>query len=153
MPQHRPPEAPPSPTPYCTSTKHTPAFFFINTTPTVAYFLQQGHTYSNKATPTPIRPHLLIVPLPGPSMFKPPRWPLSKEQMISVLIGMGSKEGPHMCLVKHECVQTCGNSVEASGQIPSVLSHNLSIPLYPARPKPSLRRKGLPGRPNSMFKP
>jgi hypothetical protein len=41
-------------------------------TPTVTHFLQQGHTYSNKATPTPTRPHLLIVPLSGPSIFKPP---------------------------------------------------------------------------------
>ena len=30
----------------------------------VTYFLQQGHTYSNKATPTPTRPHLLIVLFP-----------------------------------------------------------------------------------------
>jgi hypothetical protein len=33
--------------------------------PTVLYFLQQGHTYSNKATPSN------IVPLPGPGIFKP----------------------------------------------------------------------------------
>jgi hypothetical protein len=33
--------------------------------PTVTHFLQQGHTYLNK-------PHLLIVPLPGPSIFKLP---------------------------------------------------------------------------------
>ena len=31
---------------------------------TVAYFLQQGHTSSNKATPTSTRPHLLVVSLP-----------------------------------------------------------------------------------------
>ena len=30
------------------------------------------HISSNKVTPTPIRPHLLIVPLPGPILFKPP---------------------------------------------------------------------------------
>ena len=29
------------------------------------------HTYSNKATPTPIGPYLLIVPLPGLSTYKP----------------------------------------------------------------------------------
>jgi hypothetical protein len=40
--------------------------------PTVAHLLQQGHTYSNKATSTPTRPHLLIVLFPGPSIFKPP---------------------------------------------------------------------------------
>ena len=33
----------------------------------------QWHTYSNKATPTQTRPHLQIVPLPGPSIFKPPQ--------------------------------------------------------------------------------
>jgi hypothetical protein len=27
----------------------------------------------NKATPIPTRPHLLIVPLSGPSIFKPPQ--------------------------------------------------------------------------------
>lgn len=46
------------------------------------HLLEQGHTYS-KATPTPTRPHLLIVPLPkgqtfkhknlwGTNLFKPP---------------------------------------------------------------------------------
>ena len=39
-------------------------------TPTVTHFLQQGHTCSNKATPAPTRPHLLIVPLPEHSIFK-----------------------------------------------------------------------------------
>ena len=34
--------------------------------PTVTHFFQQGHTYCTT------RPHLLIVPLPGPSIFKPP---------------------------------------------------------------------------------
>ena len=38
-----------------------------NPTPTVAHFLQ----------PTPTRPHLLIVPLSGPSIFKLPQWPTS----------------------------------------------------------------------------
>ena len=38
--------------------------------PTVAHLLQQGHAHSNKATPTPTRPHPLIVPLPGPSIYK-----------------------------------------------------------------------------------
>jgi hypothetical protein len=33
---------------------------------------QQWHTSFNKATPTLTRPHLLIVPLLGPSIFKPP---------------------------------------------------------------------------------
>jgi len=36
----------------------------------VTGFFQQGHTYSNKTTPTPTRPYLLIEPLPGPSIFK-----------------------------------------------------------------------------------
>jgi len=40
-------------------------------TPTKPHLLQQGHTYSNKATPTPTRPHPLMVPLPGPSRYKP----------------------------------------------------------------------------------
>jgi hypothetical protein len=31
----------------------------------------QWHTYSSKATPTPRRSHLQIVPLPGPSKYKP----------------------------------------------------------------------------------
>jgi hypothetical protein len=35
------------------------------------------HTHSN--TPTPTRPHLQIVPLPGPSIYKPPH-PISKNQ-------------------------------------------------------------------------
>jgi hypothetical protein len=39
-------------------------------TPTVTQFFQQGHTSSNKATPPPTRPHLLIVPLPGLGIFK-----------------------------------------------------------------------------------
>ncbi|EDL82207.1 rCG28470 [Rattus norvegicus] len=33
--------------------------------PTRPHPLQQGHTHFNKATPTPTRPHLLIVPLPA----------------------------------------------------------------------------------------
>ena len=33
----------------------------------------QWHTYINMATPTP-RPHLLIVPLPGPSICKPSQY-------------------------------------------------------------------------------
>jgi hypothetical protein len=32
----------------------------------MTHFLQQGYTYSNKA-------NFLIVPLPGPSIFKPPQ--------------------------------------------------------------------------------
>ena len=32
--------------------------------PTVVHFLQQGHAYFNKTTPTPTGPHLLIVLLP-----------------------------------------------------------------------------------------
>ena len=31
----------------------------------------QWHTSPNKATPAPTSPYLLIVPLPGPSIFKP----------------------------------------------------------------------------------
>jgi hypothetical protein len=31
----------------------------LKSTPTVTHFLQQGHTYSSKATPTPTRPHPL----------------------------------------------------------------------------------------------
>ena len=31
----------------------------------------QCHTYSNKAMPTPTGPYLLILPLPGPSIYKP----------------------------------------------------------------------------------
>jgi hypothetical protein len=34
----------------------------------------QWHTSSKKATPTPTKPCLLIEPLPGPSIFKPPQW-------------------------------------------------------------------------------
>jgi hypothetical protein len=37
---------------------------------TVTHLLQQGHTHFNKATPTPTRPHLLIVSLPGPNIYK-----------------------------------------------------------------------------------
>jgi hypothetical protein len=33
----------------------------------------QGHTSSNKATPIPTIPHLLIVLLPGPSILKLPQ--------------------------------------------------------------------------------
>jgi hypothetical protein len=33
----------------------------------------QWHTSSNKAAPIPTRSHLLIVPLPGPSIFKAPQ--------------------------------------------------------------------------------
>ena len=43
----------------------------LKPTPTVTHLLQQGHTYSNRATPTPTGPHLLIVPLPEPSIYKP----------------------------------------------------------------------------------
>jgi hypothetical protein len=49
-------------------------------TPMVTHFLQQGHTYSYKATTTP-RPHLLIVPLLGPSIFKAPQTLISKERL------------------------------------------------------------------------
>jgi len=35
--------------------------------------LPQRHTSCNRATPTPIRPRLLIGPLPGPSIFKQPQ--------------------------------------------------------------------------------
>ena len=42
-------------------------------TPTVMHYLQQGHTHSKKATPTLTRPHLLIVPLLGPSIFNLPQ--------------------------------------------------------------------------------
>ena len=48
-------------------------------TPAVTHLLpirphlpQQSHTYPNKATPTPTRPHLLIVPLLATNIFKPP---------------------------------------------------------------------------------
>jgi len=34
----------------------------------------QWHTYSNKAIPTPTRPHLLIVPLPGPRIYNVCMW-------------------------------------------------------------------------------
>jgi hypothetical protein len=34
----------------------------------------QWHTYTNKATPTLTGPHLLIVPLPGLRIYKPPHW-------------------------------------------------------------------------------
>jgi hypothetical protein len=33
----------------------------------------QWHTISNKATPITKRPHLLIIPFPGPSIFKLPK--------------------------------------------------------------------------------
>jgi hypothetical protein len=33
----------------------------------------QWNTFSNKTIPTPTRPHFLIVPLPGSSIFKPPQ--------------------------------------------------------------------------------
>ena len=36
----------------------------LKPTPIVTHLLQQGHTYTNRAT-------LLIVPLPGPSIYKP----------------------------------------------------------------------------------
>ena len=36
---------------------------------TVTNFFQEGHTFSR----TPARSHLLIVPFPGPSIFKPPQ--------------------------------------------------------------------------------
>jgi hypothetical protein len=50
----------------------------------------QSHTFSNKATPTPTRPHLLIVPLcrsqalkhwvyEGPHLFKP-QWLLHRDE-------------------------------------------------------------------------
>ena len=34
----------------------------------------QSYASSNKATPTPTRPHLLIMPLPGLNIFKLPHW-------------------------------------------------------------------------------
>jgi hypothetical protein len=40
--------------------------------PTMTHFFQQSHTYFIKNPPTPTRPHLLIVPLSRPSVFKPP---------------------------------------------------------------------------------
>ena len=45
------------------------------------YKTTQWHTSSNKTTPTPVKPHLLIVPLPmslcGPITFKRPRYQLN----------------------------------------------------------------------------
>jgi hypothetical protein len=35
----------------------------------------QWHMSSNKDTPTPTMPHLLIALLPGPSIFQPPHMP------------------------------------------------------------------------------
>jgi hypothetical protein len=43
-------------------------------TPTRPHLLQQGHTYSSRATPTLTGPHLLIVPLPWPSIYKSSQW-------------------------------------------------------------------------------
>jgi hypothetical protein len=31
----------------------------------------EWHTYSNQVTPSPIRPHVQMVPLPGPRIYKP----------------------------------------------------------------------------------
>ena len=47
----------------------------LNTTSSMTPFLQQGHTYSNKATPIPTGPNLLIVPLPTSIIFKPSQTP------------------------------------------------------------------------------
>jgi hypothetical protein len=38
----------------------------------LAHLFHHSHPYSNTATHTLTRPHLLIVPLPGPSISKPP---------------------------------------------------------------------------------
>ena len=40
----------------------------------------QGHTSSNKAIPASKKPYLLIVPFPGPSIFKPPQVELQGTQ-------------------------------------------------------------------------
>jgi hypothetical protein len=40
-------------------------------TPTRPHLLLKGHSPSNMALPTPTGPHLLIVPLPGPSVHRP----------------------------------------------------------------------------------
>jgi hypothetical protein len=45
----------------------------LKPTTTVTHILQQGHTYSNKATPTLTRPHLQIVPLLRPNLYKLPQ--------------------------------------------------------------------------------
>jgi hypothetical protein len=42
-----------------------------NQNATVTYCLKQGHTSFKKSTPTPRRPHVLIVLLCGPSIYKP----------------------------------------------------------------------------------
>ena len=42
----------------------------LKLTPTGTHLLQQGHTHSNKATPTLTGPHLLVVPFPGLSIYK-----------------------------------------------------------------------------------
>jgi hypothetical protein len=36
----------------------------------------QWHTYSNQVTPISTRPHLQVVPLPGPRIYKPSELPL-----------------------------------------------------------------------------
>jgi hypothetical protein len=41
--------------------------------PTGTHLLQQDHTYFNKTTPTPTRPHLLLVPLQA-HIYKSPQW-------------------------------------------------------------------------------
>ena len=49
----------------------------------------QRHTTSNRATPTPIRSHFLIVPLHGPTLFKPPHTPTT----IQVVLDQMGAEG------------------------------------------------------------
>ena len=41
-----------------------------------------AHCPPHNNTPPPTRPHLLIVPLPGPSIFKPPQAPTPNQEPI-----------------------------------------------------------------------
>ena len=74
----------------------------------------QWHTSSDKATPIPTKPHLLIVPLPGPSIFKPPYhlstgnydWePQSSTRIVSNALNHWALRPPSLSLqLFHECL-------------------------------------------------
>ena len=73
----------------------------------------QWHTFSNKATVIPTRPYLLIVPLPGSSIFKPPHpspLPLSLLWMVPGYVTEGLIQSVG---VREQSLSMCGKKIQS----------------------------------------
>ena len=75
--------------------------------------LPQWQTSSSKVTPVPTRPHLLIVPLPGSSIFKPPHpspLPLSLLWMVPGYVTEGLIQSVG---VREQSLSMCGKKIQS----------------------------------------